>query len=321
MARRRVARAGLAGLLCLTLAGPAAAQDLTGEETAALRARLERLSAEIADLRARLGQGPSAPQAGIGGRVMVRLDRIEVELSRLTGQIEELAHRQRRMAEDGARRIGGLDLRVTELEGGDIAALAPQPPLGADPRAPQAADPPDAADGTGAPGAGRAGDAPAGSEAGDQPGPAPDQPAAGAGTGPAAGPPPPPGSQDPMLALAVDDIRQGRFDQGEARLEQVLAAAPDAPEAQRAHFWLGKSHFTRGEHAAAARSFLNAYNSAQTGPRAPEALLQLGITLGRLGQTREACLTLREVRTRFGDRDAGVLDAADAEADALACGS
>ena len=33
--------------------------------------------------------------------------------------------------------------------------------------------------------------------------------------------------------------------------------------------------------------------------RAPGALLRLGATLGALGQTQEACVTLGEVGTRF----------------------
>ena len=307
---RPLAGAGLAAAL---LAAPAAAQSLGDAERRALLDRVERLSSEIAGIRARLGGGGGGGgPAGLGGQVMVRLDRIEVEISRLTGRIEELAHRQRRIAEDGARRIGGLDLRVTELEGGDIAALAPQPPLGAAPGESGAA--PAGTDGAGAEESG------AGA---DEPGADGNTPGTGDAGG-SRGAPRIPGlvpGEDPLLALAVDDVRQGRFDQGEERLDRVLASAPDAREAARAHFWLGKSRFTRGRHGAAARSFLAAYNSARSGPLAPEALLQLGITLGRLGQTSEACLTLREVRNRFPDRDRGVLEAADSEADALACGS
>ena len=314
-------------LLAVLLAGPATGEGLSAEEAAALRERLSRLSSEVADLRARLG-GEAAPQSGIGGRVMVRLDRIEVELSRLTGRVEELSHRLERIARDGGQRLSALDLRVTDLEGGDVAALAPPRPLGSDRAAAQGDAP--GADRTAAAEEGQAGSA--GPEEPDDGGRASDAPRGEAqrgadqraeDAGPAARdgalPDIAPG-EDPMLALAIADIRQGRFDQGEERLEEVLTGAPDAEDAARAHFWLGKSRFTRGRHGAAARSFLNAYNTAQSGPMAPEALLQLGITLGRLGQTDDACLTLREVRSRFADRDPQVLAAADAEADALACG-
>ena len=303
----------IAGLLiALALAAPAAAQSLSPAEAAALRDRVDRLSAELADIRARLGTAGGTGRS-IGGEVMVRLDRLEVELSRLTGEIEELRFRQRRIAEDGARRIGALDLRMTELEGGDITALAPQPPLGEEAAAPArpepAPDPAPTPEPERTPGQDGATD-------GAEPGDGTDAQGVFGRIEPA----PETGADDPMLALARDDIRQGRFDQGERRLREILDDALDARAAAEAHFWLGQSRFTRGAYAEAARSYLNSYNSAQSGPRAAEALLQLGITLGRLGQRREACLTLREVRSRFPDGDSQVLDAADQEADALACG-
>jgi len=280
-------------------AGSVAAQGLGAAEARALEARVATLSAEIAEIRARLRAAGVAETRsdGIGGEVLVRLDRMEVELSRLTGAIEELGFRQRRIAEDGARRIGGLDLRLTELEGGDIAALAPEPPLGQSRGAAPAEEPAPQTQAT------------------------PDAEPAATGTAGGDDAPEAPPDRDPMLALAIADIQQGRFDQGEERLARYLADAPEAADAARAHFWLGQSRFTRGQYGPAARSFLNAYNSAQDGPQAAESLLQLGITLGRLGQTREACLTLREVRMRFPDGGRALLDAADAEADALACRS
>ncbi|MEM1345405.1 MAG: tetratricopeptide repeat protein [Pseudomonadota bacterium] len=257
-----------AAVLALAVALPAPAQ----ESTAQLRQRLDRLAAEMADLRASLARGGGGSAAGLS----VRLDRLEIELGRLTGQVEELAYRQRQIAEDGARRLGDIDFRLTELEGGDLSALAEQPPLGGVARA--AAPPPAAA--------------------------------------PSATPV---ATRDPALALAVEDIRQGRFDQGEARLQRLLSSGGDAASEAEARYWFGQSRFTRGDYNEAARAFLAGYNADQQGEAAPRNLLQLGITLGRLGQRREACLTLREVRNRFPGAERGLLDAADAEADRLTC--
>jgi len=289
---RIVAIGMLSRLLLVTHAG---AQGLGRSEVRDLRDRVERLSDELADVRARLGSaGQGSVRSGsVGGEVMVRIDRIEVELSRLTGRIEDIAFRQKRIAEDGARRLGALDLRLTDLEGGDISALAPQPPLGATgDEAPE-----DRAETT---------EKPRGEAGGSA-----EEPVA-----PDAGP-----SRAPILALAIDDVRQGRFDQGEARLSRFLEGRPGPRPTARAYYWLGQSRFTRGQHSSAARSYLNAFNTDREGPMAARSLLQLGITLGRLDQRREACLTLREVRTRFPAEEAELLTAADAEADSLACGS
>ena len=54
-----------------------------------------------------------------------------------------------------------------------------------------------------------------------------------------------------------------------------------------------------GQHAAAARAYLESFSGTPEGPRAPEALVGLGTALGSLGQNDEACLTLSEVAIRF----------------------
>ncbi|MGF1500955.1 MAG: tetratricopeptide repeat protein [Paracoccaceae bacterium] len=274
-----------AGLVLAALAAAAGAQTGLGPGASVedLRFRLGVIDAELADIRARLGQsGLPAPAAGGAGELGLRIDRLEAEIRRLTGQVEELAFAQRQIAEDAARRLGDIEFRLTELEGGDVSVLAPQEPLG-----------------------GAAVVAP---------------PAAGAGE-PAVSPQAAVSvSEEGDLDRAIADIEQGRFDQGEDRLRRFLDDYPGSPLTARAHFWLGRSHFVRGNYPDAARRFLEGYNTDRQGAMAPQNLLQLGITLGRLGQRREACLTLREVKNQFAGRGAEVMNAADAEADALACG-
>jgi TolA-binding protein len=326
--RAAVLAAALAGLAAF--AGPAAAQQgqgwtASGETVEDLRYRLGLIDAELADIRARLGavsggEAQAPPSGGgAGADVGLRLDRLEAELRRLTGAVERIEFRQRRMAEDAARRFGDIEFRLTELEGGDVSALAPQPPLG---EGGGGMDP--AGDGAGAAtragdGAGAATEPAAGAEAADPERSGPGAQQDGAGTG-AGGAPEPAASDGPRLAAAIREVQQGRFESGEAGLREVIASEPGPGRKARAQYWLGQSHFVRGDFREAARLFLAGYNTDPTGGMAPRSLLQLGITLGRLGQTREACLTLREVRNQFPEGHPEVVAAADAEADSLACG-
>jgi len=296
------------GILCgLGLAlwtGLAAAQGWTGsgDTVEDLRYRLGILDAEMQDIRGRieaLSGGEAAPRPAISGDAMVRLDRLEEEIRRLTGQVEELAFRQRRIAEDAARRFGDMEFRLTELEGGDISAIPPQAPLG---------------------GIGEAGATPPSATAPATSGEGTAGPAVPLPQGPVTtGRPDVSVSESEDLELAVADIQQGRFDQGEDRLERFLSTYPESPLGPEAQFWLGRSNFVRGSYAEAARRHLAGYNADRDGPMAARNLLQLGVTLGRLGQVREACLTLREVRNQFAGGERQVLDAADAERDRLAC--
>jgi len=313
--------AGALALGIFLAAGLAQAQSWTasGDDPEDLRYRLDLLSAELSDIRARLGgdAGGDAGGAAVGGDALVRLDRLEAELRRLTGAVERLEFQQRQIAEDATRRFGDVEFRLTELEGGDLGALTAPAPVG----------------GIGAPEPAAA-PAPAPAPASDPAVPDPAVPdptvpapadlalAPGGTTEPAAAPEPTPApaSDSTDLELAIRDVQQGRFDQGEDRLHQVVARNPGPGELARANYWLGQSRFVRGAFQEAARYFLASYNVDRTGPVAPESLLQLGVTLGRLGQTREACLTLREVRNQFPTGHSDVLTAADVEADNLACG-
>jgi tol-pal system protein YbgF len=122
------------------------------------------------------------------------------------------------------------------------------------------------------------------------------------------------------LDRAIEDVKQGRFDQGEDRLRGFLTDYPGGPLEGEALYWLGESQFVRGAFQNAARSYLNGYNTDPAGTGAPKNLYRLGVTLGRLGQLNEACLTLREVRNQFPAGPADILDAADAESSTLKCG-
>ena len=261
----------------LAVAGPAYPQIWTGAgSTDDLRYRLSVIDAELADIRARLGDAPSSGGTGggaTGAGAMLQLDRLEAEIRQLTGKIEQMAFEQRSVAEDAARRFGDIEFRLTELEGGDISALAPVLPLGGGSAGSVVAAGPEVSI----------------SERGD-------------------------------LDRAIEDVKQGRFDQGEDRLRGFLTAYPGSPLEGEALYWLGESQFVRGAFQNAARSYLDGYNTDRASASAPKNLYRLGVTLGRLGQLNEACLTLREVRNQFPTGPADILDAADAESSALNCG-
>ncbi len=127
-------------------------------------------------------------------------------------------------------------------------------------------------------------------------------------------------SEQGDLDRAVNDVQQGRFDQAEDRLLRFLRDYPQSPLAGDAYYWLGESRFVRGVHADAAKAYLDGYQTAPRGARAPHNLFKLGVSLGRLGQLNEACQTLRQVGAQFPSAPDGLVGRADAEADRLTCG-
>ncbi len=131
-----------AALLLLALALPAGAQD--AGTLADIRQELVILDAEIAGLRRELST-TGAPQVALPASALQRIDALEAELRRLTAQTEALSGRVEAVVRDGTNRIGDLEFRLVELEGGDLSALGETSTLGGEgaslPAVPQVAPP------------------------------------------------------------------------------------------------------------------------------------------------------------------------------------
>jgi len=254
--RRARGAAAVALALAVVLPGlPAAAQTL-GD----IRAEVEVLNGQIQELREQLvqsGARPAAPGATVPA--LQRLDQLEAELRRLTNRVDVLTNDVNRIVEDATNRVGDIEFRLTELEGGDVSTLGKPEPLGGGVSTPTT--PPPAAAGTGA-----------------------TELAIGEQSGFDAG---------------VKAVQAGDHAKGAELLAAFLATYPGGPLASEAQFWRGEALAGQGAWSEAARSYLDAFSGAPQGPKAPQALYRLAVSLGRLGKTQEACLTLTEVDSRY----------------------
>lgn len=271
-------------VLGLALAGPVLAQD-RAQSLADIRAELQKLASDLQSLRSELVSGGApALQAAGGGSALERMDAMEAAMTQLTAQTEELQNRINRVVADGTNRIGDLEFRLVELEGGDVSNLPITATLG-------------------------------------QPGSAVPAPAPAA---PAAAAPVPDAAAAPVVdtagaSMAVNE--QADFDraqevlgQGDFRRAADLFAAfaqsyPGGPLTVTALFQRAEALRQLGDTKGQAQSYLDAYNADPEGPRAPEALLALGRSLADLGQMNEACVMLSEVGARF-PRSQAAADAA-----------
>ena len=269
-------RIGFALVALLLLAGnPATAQDQT---LADIRQELNILFVDIQRLKRELSTTGSANTNTGGSTHLERINLIEAELVRLTSKTEQLENRVNRVVKDGTNRIGDLEFRLVELEGGDLSNLSETTTLGGevDGTMVAVADPPE--------------------------------------TG-----------ENPELAMG----EQGDFDRAKAALDagenasaaQLFTAFTGAytggPLTGEAHYFRGEALSAMGETANAARAYLESFSGSPASARAPDALFGLGVMLGKLGQTNEACVSLREVGVRFPG--AVVVSAAQAEISKLNC--
>lgn len=120
----------------------AAAQDRQ-ETLADIRAQLTQLGGELSSLRSELMSTGAVARPG-GATILERMESLEMELMRLTGRTEEIEIKVNRAVSDSTNRLGDLEFRVVELEGGDTSSIGSSAPTGTDtkpaaqPAAPQA---------------------------------------------------------------------------------------------------------------------------------------------------------------------------------------
>ncbi|WP_198671074.1 tol-pal system protein YbgF [Oceanibium sediminis] len=358
-------------LICgLALAGlPALAQTQApdAQTLADIRIEIGTLKAEIESLRNELVAGdPAVTGVTNTAPVLTRVDQIEEELRRLTGQAEELRFRIDKIVQDGTNRIGDLEFRLLELEGGDYSTLGETRPLGSDAPAPLESGtengagveagaqtlPPGPPSGDVRPVVrpGNLGEVSASAPAGEavlaapmesvtlesapvgDPASAPPAALPGSGeigleTGTAAGnatSPAAPADSLPlpaseMFAAALNTFTSGDYAGAEQAFTRYLETYPAAERGGEATYWRGEALAAQNNWNAAARNYLDSFSGAPEGPKAPDALYRLGVALGRLGQTDEACLTLEQVTARFPSLPADLSARTASEQRALGC--
>jgi tol-pal system protein YbgF len=255
----------IAFVIGLAVALPAAAQD-RAQTLADIRQELSTLWVEIQNLKRELSTTGGAGGNLQGTSIPDRVNSIEAELASLTATTEELSNRIDRIVADGTNRIGDLEFRLVELEGGDVSQLGQTSTLG-------------------------------GGEV-----PAVAAPALPPATPPVAG-----GATSPELAMGERDdfdrakgaLDRGEFELAATELARFTETYPGSPLTGEAHFWRGEALSALGDQSGAARAYLDSFSGDPQGVMAPDALLQLGLALDKLGQRQESCVMLGEVTVRF----------------------
>jgi tol-pal system protein YbgF len=319
-----------------------------GAGDGALRQRVEALEAQLTDALVAVGTLESLVRSGAvaaapafrdgggaaagGGVDAARLAGLETQVRTLTQQVQQLS--------DQVRALGGQPGAASApgSAGWGAAPAAPGvggrplPPVTAAPAPPPAPPPGPRFSATGAAGWGGAqsdgiealppiagaGPPPvtAGQGVGQQgvgQGDAYRPPAVGAAAGPAAG------TAKETYEAAYQLLLQQDYDGAETAFTDFLARFPNDTLAGNAQFWLGEAHFVRGQYKAAAGAFLKGTQTYARSPKAPDSLLKLGMSLGRLGQTDEACATLAEVAMRYPRATADVKTRVASERQRVGC--
>lgn len=275
---------GCAIVLALVLSTapvPGLAQDQAQDQTLAdVRQDLQYVYGEILRLRRELSTtGVAGLRAGSSGPALQRIDALEQDVRRLTGDVERMQNQVDRVVQDGTNRVGDLEFRLCELETGcDVLALDKTAPLGGMVVPKAIAIAPIDTSGT-----------------------ASDQTA----------------SEQVNFNRAFAAFESGDYLTSATLFKSFALAFPGGPLTGEAYFWRGEALAAEQDWANAARSFLESFSGSPAGVKAPDALYRLGVSLSKLGQADEACLMLSEVPVRYPS--AAIVEQSKTEALGLGC--
>ncbi len=267
-------------------ASPPANSKADAATLADLRAQLGQLTDELQALRAELvASGAAGFQAAGGDSAIDRMNAMEAQLSRLTGQTEKLQHEIQRVVLDGTRRIGDIEFRLCEMDANcDLGALMTQPDLGSQ-------------------GGG-------GISVGGQ---------AAQATAEETGATTPTGAEQQDFDRAQEVLGQGDFLRAAELFAAVAQTHAGGPLTAEALFMRGSALDSAGDAKGAATAWLEAFAADPQGSRSAESLLGIARIISATDQPQTACLYLSEIPVRFAGTDAAT--EAERRMAALECGA
>jgi tol-pal system protein YbgF len=108
-----------------------------------------------------------------------------------------------------------------------------------------------------------------------------------------------PDTPESLYERSNESLLRRQFSDAEAGFRNFLDKYPDHSLAGSAQYWLGETYYAQTDYRQAAQAFLKGYQQYPNSRRAPDSLLKLGISLGKLGQKQQACAAFDSVSSDY----------------------
>ena len=279
--------------LILILASPAFAQS-TGE----LNERLNRLERDLSFVQKQVysGGGAAPGVTGVGGNVEVRLTQIDEQIRQLRGMAEQAQYEARRATEALEKYRGDTDYRMQALEqklAAMEAAVAAAPVAMEAPPTGETIVPPEEPS------------APATYQK-----EAESAPAATGRDFP---------NSNAHYSHAFKLLNDKNYTASATSFDQFVKKYPNDPLTGNAYYWLGESYYARGDYTRAAEGFRKGFEANPDGQKAPDNLLKLAMSLGKVKRTKEACIVLNQITSKYSDSSPRTASKATQQVSDLGC--
>ena len=116
----------------------------------------------------------------------------------------------------------------------------------------------------------------------------------------------PQGTPKEQYDYAFGLLRQANYEKAELALLEFVRLHPKEKLVGNARYWLGETFYVRAAYVQAAEVFLEGYQADPKGPKAPDSLLKLGMSLAVLDKKREACAAFDKLTKDFPKISAGI---------------
>jgi tol-pal system protein YbgF len=297
-----------------------------------MKSRLHRvlLTGFLAVLFAAPVLAQQAPAPGTGSNYETRLESLEDQMRTLNGNIEQLGFSIRQLQQSMQRMQSDTEARLARLEAAQqqqqqqaSVVVNPPPPAPSSPSVPIAAPASAAAD----------------NEADEEP-PPPTAPVKGTlgaikmqdgkVTGAVNNPQAPPLPQTPpdyglspqeQYDRAFDLLRQTNYEDASDAFKSFIDKNPKDKLIEDAKYWYGETLYVQDKFDSAALAFADAYQQNPNGAKAPDSLLKLAMSLGKLGKTSDACTTLDSLKSKYPKAPIKIRQNADQERINMKCGA
>jgi tol-pal system protein YbgF len=204
-----------------------------------------------------------------------RISQLEEQIRRLNGKLEEMQYKLTLAQTQNQQYQESVDRKLGLLEQRAASALSSMPPVAPTPSAAAPSTPPASTSG-----ATMAATAPAAGK-------------------PASAPLPVPENAKDHYNQAFQLLNQANFKDARVSLESFVQKYPDDALVGNAYYWLGETHYVERGYPVAADNFRKGYEKLPTGPKAPDNLLKLGMSLQAMSKSAEACVVYDQIFLQF----------------------
>lgn len=114
-------------------------------------------------------------------------------------------------------------------------------------------------------------------------------------------------------------MKEKNTDKALKTFQQFIDNNPNHARLGEAYFWTGEINFQNGNYNQAAIKYLSSYQQNPKGNKAPDSLLKLGESLGKLYKVKRACFTFAKFKKEFPNASSFLKKKVNEEATNLGC--